>query len=138
MGSLAYRADSAVHEISGVVPKTVIEMLLASLGIDPKEGAAPHLAKGFQGVKDAVKQVGREGWSAGQVLEQVSTSYSNSDKKLHDAIILQPGIHSIAKSLAALAMAECDKALCEGGDEELQLLECCLRVKAAMERPVPS
>ena len=65
-------ADAAVHEISGVVPKTVIEMLLASLGIDPKEGAAPHLAKGFQGVKDAVKQVGREGWSAGQVLEQVS------------------------------------------------------------------
>jgi replication factor C subunit 2/4 len=45
-----------------------------------------------------------------------------------------PTIPAVQKSLAALAIAECDKALCEGGDEELQLLECCLRIKDAMAR----
>lgn len=43
-------------------------------------------------------------------------------------------IPTMAKSYAALAIAECDKALCEGGDEELQLLECCLRLREAMIR----
>ena len=38
-------------------------------------------------------------------------------------------------SNAALAIAECDKALCEGGDEELQLLNCCLRIRQAMSKP---
>jgi replication factor C subunit 2/4 len=43
-------------------------------------------------------------------------------------------IPAMPKAYAALAIAECDKALCEGGDEELQLLECCLRIKEAMTR----
>lgn len=38
------------------------------------------------------------------------------------------------KSMASLAIAECDKGLCEGGDEELQLFECCLRIKEAMSK----
>jgi replication factor C subunit 2/4 len=33
-----------------------------------------------------------------------------------------------------MAIAECDKALNEGGDEELQLLECCIRIRDAMAR----
>jgi len=53
---------------------------------------------------------------------------------VHDAIIPIAAIPAIPKSQAALAIAECDKALCEGGDEELQLLECCLRVREAMFR----
>ena len=40
----------------------------------------------------------------------------------------------MAKAQAALAIAECDKGFCEGGDEELQLLVCCLRIKEAMSR----
>lgn len=53
--------------------------------------------------------------------------------QMHDAIISHPEIPARPKSLAAQAMAECDKALCEGGDEELQLLECCLRIRKAMQ-----
>ena len=42
------------------------------MGIEPGEGINLSLAnQGFEGVRKAVKRVGREGWSAGQVLEQV-------------------------------------------------------------------
>lgn len=54
--------------------------------------------------------------------------------QLHDAIILHPAIPSVPKSLSALAMAEADYALCSGADEELQLLETCLRIQAALAR----
>ena len=41
------------------------------MGVDPQEGVDASLASGFEGVRKAVKSVSREGWSAGQVLEQV-------------------------------------------------------------------
>ncbi|KAK8861694.1 hypothetical protein IAR55_002517 [Kwoniella newhampshirensis] len=113
----------SIHEISGVVPDDVITQLLNVMGVDRESGIDLSLSTGFEGVRTAVKRVGREGWSAGQVLEQI-----------HDALIPLPTIPAVQKSIAAMAIAECDKGLCEGGDEELQLLECCLRVKEAMER----
>jgi replication factor C subunit 2/4 len=111
-----------VHEISGVVPTEVIDSLLRSVGIEPGEGMA-GVSTTFDDVRKAVRQVGREGWSAGQVLEQ-----------FHDALIPLATIPTIPKANAAIAIAECDKALCEGGDEQLQLLECCLRIKDAMAK----
>lgn len=110
-----------VHEISGVVPTNVVDGLLRSLGVEPGGGINTALATGFDGVRAEVRRVGREGWSAGQVLEQ-----------LHDALLPLATIPTIPKANAAIAIAECDKALCEGGDEELQLLECCLRIKEAL------
>jgi hypothetical protein len=45
------------------------------VGID-ENGLNPSLAKGgFEAVRKAVKTVGREGWSAGQILEQVSLAF---------------------------------------------------------------
>ncbi|CAD6566974.1 MAG: hypothetical protein TREMPRED_003212 [Tremellales sp. Tagirdzhanova-0007] len=103
----------SIREISGVVPNETIDGLLRTMGVEPGEGVNPALIRGgFEGVRNAVVLIGKEGWSAGQVLEQI-----------HDALIPLPTIPTIQKSLAALAIAECDKALCEGGDEELQLLE---------------
>lgn len=55
-------------------------------------------------------------------------------QQIHDALIPMATIPAMPKAYAALAIAECDKALCEGGDEELQLLECCLRIKEAMTK----
>lgn len=52
--------------------------------------------------------------------------------QIHDAIIPSAFIPSIPKSLAAMAMAEADYALCAGADEELQLFETCLRIQAAL------
>lgn len=64
---------AAVHEISGVVPGETITGLLRVLGVDPDSGTDPSLASGgFAAVRSAVKSINREGWSAGQVLEQVS------------------------------------------------------------------
>jgi len=100
----------------------VIDGLLRAVGVEPGEGLSP-VATTFEDVRAAVRQVGRDGWSAGQVLEQ-----------LHDALIPLPTIPTIPKANAAIAIAECDKALCEGGDEQLQLLECCLRVKEALAK----
>lgn len=61
-----------MHEISGVVPAETIDRLLQAMGVDPGQGIDESLGKaGFDGVKLAVKGVIREGWSAGQVLEQV-------------------------------------------------------------------
>lgn len=114
---------TTVHEISGVVPDEVINRLVRSMGLEPGEGISPSAASGFEGVRKAVRSVGREGWSAGQVLEQI-----------HDAIVPLASIPTMAKSNAAIAIAECDKALCEGGDEELQLFECCLRIKDALSK----
>jgi len=72
-----FRLMSVVHEISGVVPKSTIEGLLRVMGVDPDSGLDTSLAKGgFEAVRSAVKRVGRDGWSAGQVLEQVSLHIS--------------------------------------------------------------
>lgn len=60
-----------VHEISGVVPEDLITDLLAAMGVDRQIGIDRSLARGFDGVMVAVKRVEREGWSVGQVLEQV-------------------------------------------------------------------
>jgi replication factor C subunit 2/4 len=66
------QANLLVHEISGVVPGDTISSLMGVVGID-ENGLNPSLAKGgFEAVRKAVKTVGREGWSAGQILEQVS------------------------------------------------------------------
>lgn len=61
----------SIHEISGVVPEDLITDLLAAMGVDRQTGIDHSLARGFDGVKIAVTRVEREGWSVGQVLEQV-------------------------------------------------------------------
>ncbi|ORX35260.1 putative DNA replication factor [Kockovaella imperatae] len=117
-------SNMSIHEISGVVPTDTIDDLLRSMGVDPESGIDQDFLKGgFEAVKNNIKGISRDGWSAGQVLEQV-----------HDRLIPIATIGTIAKAQAALAIAECDKALCEGGDEEIQLFECCLRIHAAMAR----
>ncbi|KAL7416008.1 activator 1 41 kda subunit [Mrakia frigida] len=115
-------SKASVQEIAGTVPEEVLTVLLSSMGVDEFGGYLGSDFKGnFNGVRNAVKRVQREGWSAGTVLSQ-----------MHDIIVSHTQIPARPKSLAAQAMAECDKALCEGGDEELQMLECCLKVKKAM------
>ncbi|KAI5452444.1 Subunit of heteropentameric Replication factor C (RF-C) [Naganishia albida] len=115
----------SIFEIAGVVPGRIIDALLAAVGIDVSSGLVNDLKgkDGYQMVRDTVTMINREGYSAGQVLQQ-----------LHDALIPLDGIPALPKSLASLAMAEADYALCAGADEELQLLEIGLRVQAALQR----
>lgn len=56
-----------------MVPIEIIDLLLNAVGVGRAEGVVNELHRGgFDVVRAAVKKVGREGWSAGQVLEQVS------------------------------------------------------------------
>ena len=52
--------------------------------------------------------------------------------QLHDLIILHPTVTARQKAQCALALAEADKALCDGADEELWILEVGLRVYKAV------
>ncbi|GHJ89662.1 hypothetical protein NliqN6_6064 [Naganishia liquefaciens] len=115
----------SVYEIAGVVPQNIVDALLTAMGVDVGSGLINNLRgkDGFQMIRETVTMISRQGYSAGQVLQQ-----------LHDALIPLDGIPSIPKSLASLAMAEADYALCAGADEELQLLTVALRVQAALQR----
>ena len=52
--------------------------------------------------------------------------------QLHDLVILHPTLTGRQKSRCALAFAEADKALCDGADEELWILEIGLCVHKAI------
>lgn len=76
---------SPVHEIAGVVPTSVIHSLMKAMFVDPTsggidtEGIAANTRQpgnAYKRVNEAVKHVGRQGYSAGQVLIQVSLDRS--------------------------------------------------------------
>ena len=96
------------------------------------EGGVRGRAQGSQ-ASGSRRMVCGSGLGAGE-WDPSRPGFKLMEEQVHDALIPLPTIPAIPKSLAALAIAECDKALSEGGDEELQLLECCLRVKDAMAR----
>jgi len=73
--------------------------------------------KGFDPIQKKVKELMREGYSAAQLLTQ-----------FHDLIVLHPTLNAREKSKCALVLAEADKALCDGADEELWVLEVATRV----------
>ncbi|KAH9854025.1 replication factor C [Lenzites betulinus] len=110
-----------VQEIAGVVPDDVVVDFAVALGV---ERVGRVKATGYDGVRKKVKEVIREGYSASQVISQ-----------LHDHVIMHPTLSARQKSKCALAFAEADKALCDGADEELWILEVALRVHRAMSSP---
>ncbi|GLB35371.1 putative P-loop containing nucleoside triphosphate hydrolase protein [Lyophyllum shimeji] len=115
-----------IQEIAGVVPEAVINDFARTLGIDvegamqvddsakPKDGS-------FGSIQKKVKELMREGFSATQILSQ-----------LHDLVVHHPTLNGRQKSKCALVFAEADKALCDGADEELWILEVGLRVHKAI------
>ncbi|KAI0721578.1 replication factor C [Cerioporus squamosus] len=119
-----------VQEIAGVVPDAVVVDFASALGIEQvggdgmdidMDGSGKVKAKGFDGVRKKVSEIIREGYSASQMISQ-----------LHDHVVLHPTLTARQKSRCALAFAEADKALCDGADEELWILEVGLRVHKAM------
>ncbi|XP_006458476.1 hypothetical protein AGABI2DRAFT_200125 [Agaricus bisporus var. bisporus H97] len=91
-----------IQEIAGVVPDTFKK-------------------SNFTAIQKNVKAIIREGYSATQILIQ-----------LHDIVALHPVLNSKQKSECALVFAEADKALCDGSDEELWVLEIATRVNKAV------
>ncbi|KAJ7940812.1 P-loop containing nucleoside triphosphate hydrolase protein [Mycena leptocephala] len=114
-----------IQEIAGVVPDPVVHDFASVLGIDMEESMDVDEPKktqnGFEPIQKKVKELMREGYSASQLLTQ-----------LHDLIVLHPTLNAREKSKCALVLAEADKALCDGADEELWILEVALRVHKAV------
>ncbi|KAF5330628.1 hypothetical protein D9619_006013 [Psilocybe cf. subviscida] len=117
-----------IQEIAGVVPDAVINDFARVLGVevndnemDVDDGASPSRNGGFEPIKKKVKHLMREGYSAMQIIAQ-----------LHDLVVFHPTLDGRKKAASALAFAEADKALCDGADEELWVLEIGLRVHKAV------
>lgn len=71
---------SDVQEIAGVVPDQIIDSFAAVLGVevdgmDMEDQVMPARAKRFNDVREKVKGIVREGYSAAQVLSQVRHTY---------------------------------------------------------------
>ncbi|KAH9967901.1 P-loop containing nucleoside triphosphate hydrolase protein [Russula dissimulans] len=125
-----------IQEIAGVVPDNVVRKFAQTLGVDvPVNGSGDEdvemggttpsnttaVLRGFDLIRGTVRSLVREGYSASQILTQ-----------LHDLIVENPTLTGRQKSACALIMAEADKALCDGADEELWILEVALRVHKAI------
>ncbi|KAF9466309.1 P-loop containing nucleoside triphosphate hydrolase protein [Collybia nuda] len=113
-----------IQEIAGVVPASVINEFANVLGVDVgdiMDIGNPVKKSSFESIRNKVKELMREGFSATQILSQ-----------LHDLIILHPTLSGRHKSLCAHIFAEADKALCDGADEELWILDVGLRVCKAI------
>lgn len=70
-----------IQEIAGVVPDAVINDFARVLGVevndnemDVDDGASPSRNGGFEPIKKKVKHLMREGYSAMQIIAQVSCS----------------------------------------------------------------
>ena len=117
-----------IQEIAGVVPDAVINDFAASLGIDVETADGMDVDDdkkvpngSFDAIRAKVKEIVREGYSASQLLSQ-----------LHDLIVEHQTLTARQKSQSALALAEADKALCDGADEELWILEVALNIHKAV------
>ncbi|KAF8831497.1 hypothetical protein HHX47_DHR1000693 [Lentinula edodes] len=130
-----------IQEIAGVVPDSVMRDFVMSLGIemdtDMQVDAVGKPA--FDRIRGKVREIIREGYSASQILSQVKLLYSFNDHftnprhgQIHDTVVSHPTLNAKQKSNCALIFAEADKALCDGADEELWILEVALRVHKAI------
>lgn len=142
-----------IQEIAGVVPDNVINGVGRVLGVeidgdnmDVDSNNQKTKLSPFDSVQRKVKELMREGYSAAQLLSQVSTQTTVVHKKrlvcsrsalqLHDLVIIHPTLNARKKSQCALVFAEADKALCDGADEELWILEVGLKVQKALASEV--
>ncbi|KAF8352326.1 P-loop containing nucleoside triphosphate hydrolase protein [Amanita rubescens] len=115
-----------IQEIAGVVPDAVVCELASALGIEDVgqiniDMDIAQKSSAFEPIRKKVKQIMRQGYSAAQMLSQ-----------LHDLVVLHPTLNGRQKSQAALVIAEADKALGDGADEQLWILEVALRIHKAV------
>ncbi|GAA6020088.1 hypothetical protein JCM11491_006392 [Sporobolomyces phaffii] len=118
----------SIQEIGGVVPDKVMLELGLALGVKDRDGDVEmddkkkSVSSPFETVRRAVQKVVREGYSATQILSQ-----------LHDLIILDALVDPRSKACAAMELGLADKALTDGADEELQLLNCCIKIAQSIK-----
>ncbi|KAF9107965.1 hypothetical protein BGX27_008531 [Mortierella sp. AM989] len=101
--------DSAmIADIAGTVPESVIDGLEACWG-----------SKDYKKISTQVQYVVADGYSAARVLSQ-----------LHSRLLKNDSLDSLQKAKAAEIFGDMDKALSDGADEQLQLLNMMTRISA--------
>ncbi|KAJ2496786.1 Subunit of heteropentameric Replication factor C (RF-C) [Coemansia sp. RSA 1972] len=101
-----------VAELVGVIPGPVVEGLRALWG-----------TASCQQIQDAVDDLEYDGYPAARVLAQ-----------LHDLAMDDQHLNSLQKAKLAVMMAKIDKALCDGADEKLQMLDLMLQASAIAQQ----
>ncbi|KAJ2662898.1 Subunit of heteropentameric Replication factor C (RF-C) [Coemansia sp. RSA 1200] len=113
VGSNGQLDAAVVAEVVGVIPPDVIAQLRDSWG-----------AADTRAVCGLVDQLIYNGYPASRVLSQ-----------LHDLVVDDERLNSLQKSKIAILMASTDKALHDGADEQLQLLDLMLQAsKVAVQQ----
>ncbi|KAF8447911.1 P-loop containing nucleoside triphosphate hydrolase protein [Boletus edulis BED1] len=115
-----------IEEIAGVVPNTVVNDFAWTLGVNIEsdmqtDDVPANTKRGFDIIRQKVSSIMREGYSASQLLVQ-----------LHDKIIVHQTLPARQKAKCVIAIAEADKALCDGADEELWTLKVALQIHKAL------
>lgn len=99
-----------IDELSGTIPQASIDTLVQSMN------------RGVQRrIENVVQSCILEGWSVARLIEQ-----------LHDRLISDPAINPKAKNLIALCLSEADRRLCDGADEQLELLNVATQTSQAL------
>jgi len=89
-----------IMEIAGAIPNNFIDSLISTC-----------YSGSYEKVEHAVKEITLNGFSGSQFLNQI-----------HDAIVQMENIDDNQKSAIMEKLAECDKCLCDGADEYLQIM----------------
>ena len=103
----------AVLQISGKLPTTVAEAFWTAV----------HSGK-VENVRDEVENIVAEGFAATAILH-----------KLMDDALASDRLTDRQKAHALLKIGEADKCLCDGADEELQLLNVGCQILASLSQP---
>jgi replication factor C subunit 2/4 len=123
----------SIVEIAGVVPDDVVRGLARAIGmparkdddddddmtVDSKKGRGADM--GFERIRTQVRHVSRQGYSTSQLMVQ-----------LHDYVMHHETLTAARKAKCAIELGQADKDLTDGADEELQLLNLCLKMKRAI------
>ncbi|KXS14879.1 P-loop containing nucleoside triphosphate hydrolase protein [Gonapodya prolifera JEL478] len=97
-----------VYEVAATPPGRVLDGLLESCK-----------SKRFDRIENTVTEIVAEGWSVAGLLQQIT-----------DRLLTSPHTTSVQKAELALQLSDCDKALTDGADEHLQLLNLASRMSA--------
>nr|XP_060623412.1 replication factor C subunit 4 [Anolis sagrei ordinatus] len=103
--------EKIVTEIAGVIPREMLDGLLASC----QSGS-------FEKLEAVTKNLINEGYAATQLINQ-----------LHDIIVEREDLSDKQKSIIAEKLAEVDKCLADGSDEFLQLTSLCAVVMEQLQ-----
>lgn len=122
-----------IEDIAGVIPGSTIDDLVNAMR--PKSAGET-----YRSVSTVVEDMVADGWSAGQVVTQVSfpaRSIAGGSLTLHflqlyNAILMDEIIPDVQKNKIVLVFSEVDKRLLDGADEHLSILDLAMRISNIM------